>query len=139
MPTWSQNVTTTQTLPLKQETDIVLIRQWVRKAAADAHLGLVSQTKIVTAASEIARNALIYGGGGECLIEITERDARAALHLVITDQGPGIADIQLALVDGYTSGSGLGLGLSGSRRLVDEFSIVSEVGTGTTVELWKWR
>ncbi|MDD0843546.1 ATP-binding protein [Pseudomonas sp. Gutcm_11s] len=132
-------MTTTQTLPLKQETDIVVIRQKVRKAAEEARLGLVSQTKIVTAASEIARNALIYGGGGECLIESTTRDGRAALRLVITDQGPGIVDIERALVDGYTSGSGLGLGLSGSRRLVDEFVLRSQVGTGTTVELWKWK
>ncbi|WP_280349619.1 anti-sigma regulatory factor [Pseudomonas sp. BN414] len=130
---------TTQTLPLKQETDIVVVRQQVRKAAAQANLGLVSQTKIVTAASEIGRNALLYGGGGECVIEITQREARAALRLVITDQGPGIADIEQALRDGYTSGNGLGLGLSGSRRLVDEFSIRSELGSGTTVEMWKWK
>ncbi len=132
-------MTKTQTLPLKQETDIVLIRQKVRKAAEEARLGLVSQTKIVTAASEIARNALIYGGGGECLLETTLRGGRTALRLVISDQGPGIADIERALVDGYTSGSGLGLGLSGSRRLVDEFSIESQPGLGTTVELWKWK
>ncbi|MDH0897450.1 MULTISPECIES: ATP-binding protein [unclassified Pseudomonas] len=132
-------MTKTQTLPLKQETDIVLIRQQVRKAAEEARLGLVSQTKIVTAASEIARNALIYGGGGECLLETTQRGGRTALRLVISDQGPGIADIERALVDGYTSGSGLGLGLSGSRRLVDEFSIESQPGLGTTVELWKWK
>lgn len=132
-------MTKTQTLPLKQETDIVVIRQKVRKAAEEARLGLVSQTKIVTAASEIARNALIYGGGGECLIEMTMRAGRAALRLVISDQGPGIPDIERALVDGYTSGSGLGLGLSGSRRLVDEFLLQSQVGVGTTVELWKWK
>lgn len=132
-------MTTTQTLPLKQETDIVLIRQQVRKAAEEARLGLVSQTKIVTAASEIARNALIYGGGGECRIESTRRDGRPAVHLTIADSGPGIADIERALVDGYTSGSGLGLGLSGSRRLVDEFALRSEPGAGTTVELWKWK
>lgn len=132
-------MTKTQTLPLKQETDIVAIRHAVRKGAEEARLGLVSQTKIVTAASEIARNALIYGGGGECLIEICSRQNRSAVHLVISDQGPGIADIDRALVDGYTSGSGLGLGLSGSRRLVDEFSITSQPGAGTTVELWKWK
>lgn len=132
-------MTKTQTLPLKQETDIVVIRHAVRKAAEEVRLGLVSQTKIVTAASEIARNALIYGGGGECLIELCNRDNRAAVHLVISDQGPGIADIDRALVDGYTSGSGLGLGLSGSRRLVDEFNLKSQAGAGTTVELWKWK
>ncbi|KAF1053872.1 MAG: Serine/threonine-protein kinase RsbT [Stenotrophomonas maltophilia] len=132
-------MTKTQTLLLKQETDIVLIRQHVRKAAEDIRLGLVSQTKMVTAASEIARNALIYGGGGECLLEVTQRNGRAALHLVIRDQGKGIADLERAMVDGYTSGGGLGLGLSGARRLVDDFSIQSEVGVGTTVELWKWK
>jgi serine/threonine-protein kinase RsbT len=132
-------VTKKQTLPLKQETDIVIIRQQVRKLAEEARLGLVSQTKIVTAASEIARNALIYGNGGECLLELSSREGRAAVRLVISDQGPGIADIERALVDGYTSGSGLGLGLSGSRRLVDEFALHSQPGAGTTVELWKWR
>jgi serine/threonine-protein kinase RsbT len=132
-------VTTTQTLPLKQETDIVVIRQKVRKAAEEVRLGLVSQTKIVTAASEIARNALLYGGGGQCLLEITQREGRAAVHLVISDQGPGIANIEQALVDGYTTGNGLGLGLSGSRRLVDQFAIQSAPGTGTTIELWKWK
>jgi serine/threonine-protein kinase RsbT len=129
----------TQTLPLKRETDIVVIRQQVRKLAEEARLGLVSQTKIVTAASEIARNALIYGNGGECRLEITSREGRAAVRLVITDQGPGIEDLDQALVDGYTSGSGLGLGLSGSRRLVDAFEIHSQLGSGTTVELWKWK
>ena len=129
----------TQTLPLQQETDIVLIRQQVRKSAEAMRLGIISQTKIVTAASEIARNALIYGGGGECLIEETQRTGKPAIHLVIRDNGPGITDIERAMVDGYTSGSGLGLGLSGSRRLVDEFAIDSGVGRGTTVELWKWR
>jgi serine/threonine-protein kinase RsbT len=126
-------------LPLKQETDIVLIRQRVRQSAEFAKLGLVSQTKIVTAASEIARNALIYGGGGECMVEDTTRNGRSAVHLVITDQGKGIADIDKAMVDGYTSGNGLGLGLSGAKRLVDEFAIESAPGVGTRVELWKWR
>lgn len=130
---------TTQTLPLKQETDIVVIRQQVRKAAEQARLGLVSQTKIVTAASEIARNALIYGGGGDCVIEQTSRDGRNAVRLVIRDHGPGIEDLDRAMVDGYTSGSGLGLGLSGARRLVDDFAIQSAPGNGTTVEMWKWR
>lgn len=127
------------TLPLKQETDIVVIRQQVRKAAEAARLGLVSQTKVVTAASEIARNALIYGGGGQCELEQVARDGRAAVHLVISDQGPGIEDIDRAMVDGYSSGNGLGLGLSGARRLVDDFAVRSQPGAGTTVELWKWR
>lgn len=132
-------MTNIETLPLKQETDIVIIRQRVRKAAEEARLGLVSQTKIVTAASEIARNALIYGGGGECQLERTLREGRAAVRLVVADQGQGIADLDQAMVDGYTSGSGLGLGLSGARRLVDHFSIQSAAGSGTTVELWKWK
>lgn len=129
----------TQTLPLRQETDIVLIRQQVRKVAEAIRLGLISQTKIVTAASEIARNGLVYGLGGECLIEETQRAGKPAIRLVIRDQGPGIADLDRAMVDGYTSGKGLGLGLSGSRRLVDDFHIDSQPGQGTTVELWKWR
>ncbi len=132
-------MTKTQTLPLKQETDIVVIRQRVRKAAEEVRLGLVSQTKIVTAASEIARNALIYGGGGECTVEATQREGRAAVRLVIADQGAGIEDLDRAFVDGFTSGSGLGLGLSGSRRLVDDFRIDSQPGIGTTVEMWKWK
>lgn len=132
-------MTKIETLPLKQETDIVVIRQRVRKAADEIRLGLVSQTKIVTAASEIARNGLIYGGGGECLIEITRHAERAAVHLVITDQGPGIDNLERAMVDGYTSGGGLGLGLSGAKRLCDDFAIQSGPGQGTTVELWKWR
>jgi serine/threonine-protein kinase RsbT len=102
-------------------------------------LGIISQTKIVTAASEIARNGLIYGGGGECVIEETQRTGKPAVRLIIRDKGPGIADIERAMVDGYTSGNGLGLGLSGSRRLVDDFSITSAPGQGTTIELWKWR
>lgn len=128
-----------QTLPLRQETDIVLIRQQVRKVAEAIRLGLISQTKIVTAASEIARNGLVYGLGGECLIEETVRAGKPAIRLVIRDNGPGIADLDRAMVDGYTSGKGLGLGLSGSRRLVDDFHIDSQPGQGTTVELWKWR
>ncbi|MFC3607369.1 ATP-binding protein [Stutzerimonas tarimensis] len=128
-----------QTFPLKQETDIVIIRQQVRKAAQEAGLGLVSQTKIVTAASEIARNALIYGGGGECVLETTERDRRKAVRLSISDQGNGIENLERAMVDGYTSGNGLGLGLSGAKRLSDDFRIESRPGAGTTVELWKWR
>ncbi|XQR91362.1 anti-sigma regulatory factor [Stutzerimonas urumqiensis] len=118
---------------------MVVIRQQVRKVAEQARLGLVSQTKIVTAASEIARNALIYGGGGEARLTETQRDGRSAVHLVIIDHGAGIEDLDKAMVDGYTSGNGLGLGLSGARRLVDDFSIRSTPGEGTTVELWKWR
>jgi len=129
----------TEIFPLKQETDIVIVRQRVRKAAEAVRLGLVSQTKIVTAASEIARNALIYGGGGECVIEETTKDGRGAVRLVISDQGEGIANLDRAMVDGYTSGSGMGLGLGGAKRLVDQFAIESQPGQGTRIELWKWR
>lgn len=130
---------TTENIPLMKETDIVVIRQRVRIAAEQASLGLVSQTKIVTAASEIARNALIYGDGGECIIERTLHDGRPCVRLIIADQGAGIDDIERAMVDGYTTGNGLGLGLSGARRLVDNFVIDSRRGGGTRVELWKWR
>ena len=126
-------------IPLLRETDVVTIRQRVRVAAEEARLGLVSQTKIVTAASEIARNALIYGGGGECVIERIVHESRAGVRLIISDNGPGIADIERAMVDGFTSGNGLGLGLSGARRLVDNFKIDSGPRRGTRVELWKWR
>lgn len=129
----------TITIPLQRETDIVLIRQQVRKAAQNAKLGLVSQTKVITAASEIARNALIYGGGGECMIENVTRDGRPSVRLVIRDEGPGVDNVEQAMTDGFTSGSGLGLGLSGSKRLVDDFAIQSQPGHGTTVEMWKWR
>lgn len=126
-------------IPLLRETDVVTIRQRVRVAAEEARLGLVSQTKIVTAASEIARNALLYGGGGECVIERIVHEGRAGVRLIISDNGPGIADIERAMVDGFTSGNGLGLGLSGARRLVDNFKIDSAPQRGTRVELWKWR
>lgn len=132
-------MTKTETLPLQQETDIVVIRQHVRKYAEEAALGLVSRTKIITAASEIARNALIYGGGGHCVIERCEHAGKPCVHLTIADQGNGIADIDKAMVDGYTSGSGLGLGLSGAKRLVDAFTIQSAPGQGTIIELWKWK
>nr|WP_218626618.1 ATP-binding protein [Pseudomonas sp. dw_358] len=126
-------------MPLRRETDIVVIRQRVRKAAEEVRLGLVSQTKIITAASEIARNGLIYGGGGECVIEITQREGRSAIRLIIADQGPGIENLDRAMTDGWTSGGGLGLGLSGAKRLVDHFAIDTVPGSGTTIELWKWR
>jgi serine/threonine-protein kinase RsbT len=103
-----------------------------------AKLSLVDQTKLVTAASELARNTLIYGGGGQADIEPVANDRRKGVRVVFTDTGPGIADLDLALTDGYTSGNGMGLGLSGARRLVDEFDIVSAVGGGTRVSVTKW-
>ena len=125
--------------PIKSGDDVVRVRQHVRVTAAGNGLSLVDQTKLVTAASELARNTLIHGGGGSVRIEaVTARDGRAGVKLHFTDNGPGIADIQLALQDGWSSGSGLGLGLSGSRRLVDEFELDSRPGAGTTVVVVKW-
>ena len=114
------------------------VRQAVRAAAVAAKLSLVDQTKVVTAASELARNTLVYGGGGQAVVEQVENGLRQGVKAVFSDSGPGIPDIELALTDGYTSGGGLGLGLSGARRLVDEFELETEVGRGTTVSVVKW-
>ncbi|MGW3342339.1 anti-sigma regulatory factor [Nonomuraea rubra] len=118
--------------------DVVGVRQLVRSVAVEAGLSLVDQTKIVTAASELARNALVYAGGGDVHVEIVQNGPRRGLKLVFRDEGPGIPDIDQALTDGWTTGSGLGLGLGGSRRLVDEFDLISEPGKGTTVTVTKW-
>ncbi|AQZ64544.1 anti-sigma B factor RsbT [[Actinomadura] parvosata subsp. kistnae] len=118
--------------------DVVGVRQLVRSVAVEIGLSLVDQTKIVTAASELARNALVYGGGGDVRIEIVTNGPRRGLKLIFTDEGPGIPDIEQALTDGWTTGGGMGLGLGGSRRLVDEFDLVSEPGKGTTVTVTKW-
>jgi serine/threonine-protein kinase RsbT len=118
--------------------DVVGVRQLVRSVAVEVGLSLVDQTKIVTAASELARNALVYAGGGDVRVEVVRNGPRRGLKLVFTDEGPGIPDIEQALTDGWTTGSGLGLGLGGSRRLVDEFDLVSEPGKGTTVTVTKW-
>jgi serine/threonine-protein kinase RsbT len=125
-------------LPITSNDDVVRARQYVRNLAQECNLSLVDQTKLVTAASELARNTLVYGGGGYMECEIVERLGRKGVRACFVDHGPGIADLDLALTDGWTSGSGLGLGLSGSRRLVDEFTIDTEVGAGTTVTLVKW-
>ncbi|GAA0896545.1 anti-sigma regulatory factor [Virgisporangium aurantiacum] len=125
-------------LPITRDDDVVRVRQAVRAAAVAAKLSLVDQTKLVTAASELARNTLIYGGGGQADIEPVATDRRKGVRVVFTDTGPGIADLDLALTDGYTSGNGMGLGLSGARRLVDEFDIVSAVGEGTRISVTKW-
>ncbi|TYB59407.1 anti-sigma regulatory factor [Nonomuraea sp. PA05] len=119
--------------------DVVGVRQLVRSVAVDVGLSLVDQTKIVTAASELARNALVYAGGGDVRVEVVENGPRRGLKLVFTDEGPGIPDIEQALTDGWTTGGGMGLGLGGSRRLVDEFDLVSAPGKGTTVTVTKWR
>jgi serine/threonine-protein kinase RsbT len=126
-------------LPIKVSDDIVRVRQQVRSAAAASGLSLVDQTKIITAASEIARNALVHGGGGTARIETSRsHTGRPGIRVIFTDHGPGITDVSLALKDGWSSGNGLGLGLSGARRLVDEFDLATEVGEGTSVVVAKW-
>jgi serine/threonine-protein kinase RsbT len=119
--------------------DVVLVRQRVRSMAIESGFSLVDQTKIVTAASEIARNTVIYGGGGAATAECLERDNRKGLRLTFADEGPGISDIGMALKDGYTTSGGLGLGLSGAKRLSNEFEITSTPGKGTTVVLTRWK
>ena len=128
-----------ETLELRTEADIVHVRQAVRAWAVELGFSLVEQTKIVTAASELARNTLGYGGGGTLRMDAVEERARRGLRLTFEDQGPGIPDIQLALKDGYTTGSGLGLGLGGSKRLVNEFDITSRPGEGTRVVITRWK
>ena len=128
-----------EVLQVRSQNDIVTVRQQTRIWAIAQGLGLVDQTKIVTAASELARNTLEYGGGGTATLEALQEGARKGLRLVFEDHGPGIADIALALTDGYTSGSGMGLGLSGSKRLVNEFDIWSKPGEGTRVTVVRWK
>lgn len=125
-------------MPVLVEQDVVLARQKVRQVALLCKLSLVNQTKLVTAASELARNAVIYGGGGSMDWEIVEKGVRKGVRLVFADNGPGIPDIDQALTDGWSSGTGMGLGLSGSRRLVDEFALDSAPGKGTRITLIKW-
>lgn len=128
-----------ETMDIRSSADIVLVRQAVRAWAVQLGFSLVDQTKIVTAASELARNTMDYGGGGTVKLEALDNGIRRGLRLTFEDQGPGIPDINLALKDGYTTGSGLGMGLSGSKRLVNEFEIVSRVGEGTRVTITKWK
>jgi serine/threonine-protein kinase RsbT len=118
---------------------LVAVRQAVRAKAEELRFSLVDQTRIITAASELARNTLQHGGGGSVAIEIVENGTRRGLRLTFKDQGPGIPDLELAMKDGYTTGGGLGLGLSGSKRLVNEFKILSKVGEGTEVSITKWK
>jgi serine/threonine-protein kinase RsbT len=130
---------TIDALEVRTSDDVVRIRQQVRARAVEAGLSLVDQTKIVTAASELARNMLDYGGGGVTTIEVAQQGGRRGLRLVFEDKGPGIADVQLALKDGFTSGNGLGLGLGGARRLSSEFAIESTVGVGTRITIARWK
>jgi serine/threonine-protein kinase RsbT len=118
--------------------DVVRARQMVRAMAQECGLSLVDQTKLVTAASELARNTLVHGGGGAVRAELARREGRLGVVLYFEDEGPGIPDVDLAMTDGWTSGNGLGLGLSGARRLVDDFSLETEAGHGTTVRVAKW-
>jgi serine/threonine-protein kinase RsbT len=126
-------------LPIQSGDDVVRVRQQVRTVAAENGLSLVDQTKLVTAASELARNTLVHGGGGMARVEVVKSlNGRSGVKLHFTDEGPGIADVDLALTDGWTTGGGLGLGLSGARRLVDEFELNSKPGAGTSVMVVKW-
>jgi serine/threonine-protein kinase RsbT len=123
---------------VRSSDDVVRVRQAVRARAIEAGFGIVDPTKLVTAASEIARNTVVYGGGGTLVIEIV-RGARRGVQLTFSDNGPGITDLKAAMTDGYTTGGGLGLGLSGAKRLSNEFSIESAPGKGTTVTLARWK
>lgn len=125
--------------PLRTQDDVVISRQAVRSWAVEIGLSLVDQTKLVTAASELARNTVVYGGGGTLQLEQVEDGLRRGIRLVFDDQGPGIPDIERALQDGFTSGGGLGLGLGGARRLVNEFHIDSRPGEGTRITVVKWK
>lgn len=126
-------------IEVRADSDVVRVRQSVRDVAMAAKLSLVDQTKLVTAASELARNTLVYGGGGEARVRILERTGLIGVEVVFADEGPGIADVDLALTDGWTSGGGLGLGLSGTRRLVDDFELDTAAGKGTRVSIVKWK
>jgi serine/threonine-protein kinase RsbT len=128
----------TERLTVASDQDVVRVRQLVRTFAVDVKLSLVDQTKLVTAASELARNTLVYGGGGSVEVERISNGRRTGIKIVFADEGPGIVDLDLALTDGYTTGGGLGLGLSGARRLVDEFEIDTTVGQGTRISIVKW-
>jgi serine/threonine-protein kinase RsbT len=125
-------------ITVASDQDVVRVRQLVRTVAVAVKLSLVDQTKLVTAASELARNTLVYGGGGTVEVTRVDNGRRSGIRISFVDQGPGIADPDLALTDGYTTGGGLGLGLSGARRLVDEFDITTAVGHGTSVTVIKW-
>jgi serine/threonine-protein kinase RsbT len=131
--------TRSEAVHIRSSEDVVLARQAVRKWAVDLAFGLVDQTKIVTAASELARNTLDYGRGGTLTIEELADGLRRGLRLTFEDQGPGIPDVAMALRDGYTTGTGMGLGLGGARRLVHEFDIASHPGEGTRITIVRWR
>jgi serine/threonine-protein kinase RsbT len=131
-------VARSESLPVASEPDMVVVRRRVREVASETGLSLVDQTKLVTAASELARNTLTHGGGGTMLLE-SLNGPRVGIRLIFQDNGPGIADVEMALRDGFTTGTGLGLGLGGSKRLTNEFEIESKVGSGTKVSITRWK
>jgi serine/threonine-protein kinase RsbT len=131
--------TRSDVLTIANSDDVVRVRQAVRSRAIEAGMSLVDQTKIVTAASELARNTLDYGGGGTAAIERVERGARQGIRVVFEDSGPGIPDLERALSDGFTTGNGLGLGLGGAKRLSNEFEIKSAPGEGTRIAIVRWK
>jgi len=124
--------------PVRIEQDVVLARQLTRKVASECGMRLVDLTKLVTAVSELARNTVVYGGGGDMDWQILDEDHKVGLRLTFRDEGPGIADIKLAMTDGWTSGSGMGLGLTGAKRLVEEFELDTEPGKGTRITITRW-
>jgi serine/threonine-protein kinase RsbT len=128
-----------ESMSLRTTVDIVNLRQAVRRMAIEAGFSLVDQTKIVTAASEIGRNTIVYGGGGAAKLELLNDADRRGVRIMVEDKGPGIPDVDLAMKDGYGTGTGLGLGLGGARRLVNEFTIHSRVGEGTRIVLTRWK
>lgn len=138
MTTAPAAATSSEELTVRADTDVVRVRQAVRSVAQTARLSLVDQTKLVTAASELARNTLVHGGGGTAVVESVVTGRRTGVRVLFADTGPGIPDVALALSDGYSTGDGLGLGLSGSRRLVDSFELESVPGQGTRVTIVKW-
>ncbi len=135
----SLEILRSETVPVRTEEDVIRVRQAVRERSAQAGFGLVDQTKIVTAASELARNAVVHGGGGELLMELARDGRRSGLRLTFTDRGPGIADLSLAMKDGYTTVGGLGLGLGGAKRLSNDFEVQSRPGEGTRVCIARWK
>ena len=129
---------TKDTIPITREQDVVLLRNRVKEFAVKIKMGLVNQTKLITAASELVRNMMKYGGGGKVILEIVTKGRENGVRIQFTDEGPGIADINLAMKDGYSSGKSLGLGLPGAKRLVNDFNISSTLGQGTSVTILKW-
>ena len=133
------DIASRESMPIQSSEDIVIARQKVRAVATRIGFSMVGQTKVITAASELARNMLDYGGGGEMHIEELRNSTKSGLKLIFADQGPGIPDIKQAMTDGWTSGGGLGLGLSGAKRLSHEFELETEVGKGTKVSIIQWK